>query len=564
MVSVFNVNLALAATSDEVVAKQKKESEADKKIESDVAAKVISFSNEIKECDTRSLTDSVVNGSTIKVASERLLNRCLTEKLTLIENYMRNNCKGEKAIACEPLSGMRDIIRAELGQPVSPSDLRKKETCDSMYESQADDFKECSKIDHKTAAGCYKADSGGEGFMDSEGMAMATPMLGMISGANTLLGVYQAMNDRPQCYLTTSDFRAKEEKLDDQKKALEEKIRENIEKAEDAQKDYAAKLKEWTVDEGKIADQLEAIPGKIEEEGRKLDNEKVKLKMQADSKYNSVLDKMNELRSKFNDMVDAKSVALAENSAFTIHDRCVAEAEGGGQVAAANKQNGNNNQMPSTVVQGSFSAAFAKGKLVSGALQKRYDTCIKRESVKQKTLESKVARDLNAIRAQLTSYENVLGQINQEKALAEQEINYQVGKLAQDGDKETKKLAREYQRIQLDKTNEQALLKTQLERLQTENKKSEEQLSILAMKLSQYQGRKPPRNGDKSMAEIMDQCGADFERIINGFHDLCCKDDFNYTGPGKHVCKQAYKDYTVDPPKREKKKPKASSGGKVD
>lgn len=517
--------------------------------------------NEIRE-KTSSECDKIYNPSSLASDGKTQISgsadtdarsSCRLRMAQKLGDFIDERCEKANFLECNAIEAYRDLLNKQGGMPENVAEERLKDECDSVYQAETEKFRDCAKVDWKTASGCYKADSGegSGGFMESDGMAMATPMLGMISGANTMLGVYQAMTDRPACYLNTSDFLAREDKLDDQKKDFEEKMRANTEKAEEAQTDYARKLKEWTSEEGKIADALEEIPGKKEEEGRKLDNEKVKLKMQADSKYSAVLDAMNELRAKYNDMVDAKSVALAENSAFTIHDRCVQESVASSNAAQAAKQGSNSrNAAPPSVVQGSLDSLFLVGSVNVKDSRQRYDSCIAREKTKQRTLESKVGRDLSAIKAKLLSYDKALGQIEQEKMLAEQEISYQIGKLAQDADKQTRNLARQYQQIQQDKTNEQALLKQQLERLQKENKQYQEQLTILSMKLSQFQGKKPPRNGEKSVAEMMDQCGADFQKMLHSFQEMCCTR--NYRGAGKAICKQTYKNYTIDPPKREK------------
>ncbi len=113
---------------------------------------------------------------------------------------------------------------------------------------------------------------------------------------------------------------------------------------------------------------------------------------------------------------------------------------------------------------------------------------------------------------------------------------------------EAKKKAAEYQRIQKDKSNEQNLLRQKLERLSAENKKHSQDLAILAMKLSAYSGKKPPKStNDKSMAEMMDQCGANFISMISAFKRQCCNG--RYTGAGVSVCKMSYKDFEADVPK---------------
>lgn len=527
----------------------------------------------IDECNERA---KLPGGNGVPVGiNDKGLKACVDGAL---EKLKRFECDNDKlAFKCE--EEKNDFIRRmQVNYEISenPNDTKLKERCDNAYASIEDDVKECSKLNMKTARSCFKSASTEDSFMQGETMQMATPFLSMVSGADTLMGMYSAMNDNPSCRLSKEDFRANEEKLDTQKKELEDKIKDNMKDAEEAQSSYSEKLKDWAEQEGKIADRLEAIPGEKEDNTDKLNSEKVKVKMQADAKYNAVVEQMGELRRKYNDMIDAKSVALADNSDFAIHDRCALAATTGGD---PNKQKNTATAIPTQAVQNSFSGAFAQGKILTTNIQKRYDSCINSENKKQKRIENTFAREMSAIKSKLQSYDAILGQINEEKRLAEQEIIKQIAKLAVNADKEIRALAREYQRIQADKTNEQSLLKQKLARLESENKKNQQQLAIIGMKLNHYQGKKPPKNNDeKSMEDMMDQCGENFRVKLDNFKikQQCCtvKDNMGkdkptgYSGTGSALCEKDYDDFEVDPPKKEKKrrsgsqKTKATDGGK--
>ncbi|OYZ18257.1 MAG: hypothetical protein B7Y39_13785 [Bdellovibrio sp. 28-41-41] len=430
----------------------------------------------------------------------------------------------------------------------SKTESRRKDRCESLYEDDKEIYKECAKVPAKQARSCSKTVNESGGFMQSDEMQSASSMLGMVSGADTLLGIYSAMNDRPDCTLSKDDFKENENKLEDQKKDLEEKVKVNMKDAEDAQTEYADKLKSWAEAEGKIADRLNEMPNEKEDAMHKLDNEKLKAKMQADSKYSSIVDQIAETRRKYTDMISAKAVALSENSSFAIHDRCAIVATGGDPA----KQN-NASAKPTTAVQGSFAGAFAQGKTLTSNIQKRYDNCINTETLKQKRIESTFVNELAALKSKLTSYDSVLGQINEEKRLADQEIIYQMQNIEKNATGEAKKLAAEYQRIQTDKTNEQSLLKQKLERLNSETKKYQQQIAILAMKLSMYSGKRPAKySDDKSMADMLNQCGEDFKNLLENFHDNCCKPSA-FSGTGSSVCRMSYSDYSKPaPPKVDK------------
>lgn len=470
----------------------------------------------------------------------------------------RRKLCADKGTECKSeIDQYRAETETDFGLGDSKVEARRKDRCESLYSDDQEIYKECSKVPAQQARSCAKLNSDDGGFMNSDEMQMATPMLGMVSGADTLLGIYSAMNDRPDCNLSKEDFKANEDKLDEQKKDLEQKVKDNMKDAEEAQSDYSKKLKDWADQEGKITDRLSEMPSEKEDSLHKLDNEKVKAKMQADSKYNAIVDQMGDLRRKYNDMVSAKTVAIAENSDFAIHDRCAIVATGGDpskQGAPAS-----NARQPSQAVQASFAGAFAQGKVTTVNIQKRYESCVKTESLKQKRVESTFASELSAIKAKLSSMDSALGQINEEKRLADQEIIYQMQNIEKNAANEAKKLAAEYQRIQVDKTNEQTLLKQKLERLNSETKKYQQQLAILGMKLSMYKdGKRRPAKfaDDKSMKDMLNQCGESYKNILEGFQSDCCKPSA-FSGTGSSVCRMTYRDFEKPAPsKKETKKVK--------
>lgn len=489
-------------------------------------------------------TSNSVGGGFIPV-DDRARTACIQGQ---IEEILKIDSNSECKEACQKkVQTYVDNLRAAWTIPESRSETKLKERCDAKYEQNQDDIKECKRLDMKQARSCFKSQPDEDSFMQSEAMQMAGPLMSMVNGADTLMGVYTALNDKPSCYLNKTDFAAKEDKLETQKKDIEDKLRENIEKAETAQADFAEKIKGWTKEEAEIADRLEAIPVEKEENKDKLENEKVKTKLQADSKYNAVLDQAAELRKEYNKFVDARMVALAKTSEFSIHDTC---AERSMKVDPAQQKD---QKQPSKAVQAAFSGAFAEGKILATNIQKRYDACLREERAKNTQVVNTFGRELSGIQDKLKRLETVLGQINEEKRLAEQEINKQAAKLAASADAEIRQQARRYQNIQTDKTNAQNLLRNKLEGLNTENKKHQQKLALLGLKLQSFQNKRPPKTiNDKSMAEMMDQCGAGFIAMINNYKKECCK-GVSYSGSGTSLCNTPYRSFEVAEPKKTKK-----------
>lgn len=499
----------------------------------------------IDTCITEATTSktNAVTGEDSQVTNSAKLRNCVSKVLKDVRKKRDSSSCDSKCK--EELDDFSSDALSNTEMPESRSDTNRTAMCDAMYDSESEDIKECKKLDMKTANACAKAqeDEGLE-FLEGDTMQMASPLLSSVSGADALLGMYGAMKDRPGCYLNKTDFKDEKDSLTEQKKELDEKVKENMEAAEEAQKEYSEKLKEWAEREGAILDEVKEMPAKKEDARSKLEDEKIKTKMQADSQYGKTLDDMGELRRKYNDMVSAKAVAMSENSEFMIHDRCALIATGGDPA----KQQSGSKQAPSAV-QSSFAGAFAQGKVISGNIQKRYDSCVKTEALKLKRIEGTFVNELAAIKAKLTSLDTALGQINDSKRLAEESINKEMQRLERDTANQANKLAAEYQRIQADKKNEQTLLKQKLERIATDTKKQQQELAILSMKLSAYSGKRPPKTGnnDKSMAEMMDQCGANFISMISAFKRQCCNGKYN--GVGVSVCKMSYKDFEAELPK---------------
>ncbi len=485
-----------------------------------------------------------------EVSNEREIKACQSTLARSINAYYSSKCKISSSgkIKDDAFRNDCSALRISLAEVRHSADIPDfagddlKEKCDNIFTEEKDNINECKKLDMKQANACAKSAQDDGGIMQNDTMQMATPLLSMVSGADTLYGLYTAMNDKPACRLSKADFTAEKDKLETQKKDLEDKIKENMKDSETAQSEYATKLKEWAEQEGKIADRLEAIPAEKEDSKDKLDGEKVKTKMQADSKYNAVVDQMGEMRRKYNELVDARSVAMAKSSEFAFHDFCSEVAVGNDPT----KQKPSN--QPSHTVQAQFGGAFAQGKTLATNIQKRYDACMNEKRASNRQVTNSFANELSAIKAKLQSYEGVLGQINEEKRLAEQEINKQIAKLAVSADAEIKKLARDYQKIQADKSNEQALLKQKLNRLATENKKSQQQLAIMGMRLQAFAGKRPPKTtDDKSMDDMLTQCGPDFLSRFGDFKNTCCASG-SYKGSGASACKTGIADFTATLP----------------
>lgn len=420
------------------------------------------------------------------------------------------------------------------------SEARRKEDCDSFYDESQEDFKECNKIPIKAARSCSKFLEDEGGFLQSSEMQMAAPFMGMVNGADTLVGIYSAMSDKPQCYLSKEDYKQKEDSMDSERKDLEEKIKKNMEDVETAQREYADKLKEWADAEQKIADRLLEIPKEVKNAKYEIDKKKVEVKLQADSKYAAMLDQIEEGRRKYNDMVLAKSVALAEMSDFILHDKCAQTAVG---VNPAQTNAANPPKTPPTAVQNSFAGAFAQGKSLSKDIQRKYNACMNIEKAKAKRTQAAILSEISNMRSKLQTYENVLGQINQDKIRADEDLVHQITQIDENANAEAQKLRGEYLKIQSEKVTEQKLMSDKVNRLTADSKKLSQQLAVISMKLQQYKNSRPPTiKDDRSLDSLMSQCGPEYEQSLDSFKSQCCSKGFSIKG--SQVCKFEYRDYT--------------------
>lgn len=537
----------------------------------------LSFGNQVKAADTISelkkaeeycvnvkanKPTTTTNASGKDVTSfnmvQEILRSCINDLIDKAESQRdKDSCKAQ---CKKDYNKFINRARANYSIVEDRDESDREKQCDNIYSGNEDDIKECSKQDKKRLATCFKAQPKEGSFMESETMQMATPFLGMVNGADTMMGIYTAMTDAPGCRLSKEDFNSSEEKLQDQKKDIDEKIKQNIKDAEDAQKDYVKQMEEFTAKEGEIADFLSALPGQTEEAQDKLSSEKVKAKMEADSRYLAIVDQISDLRKKYNELVDAKMVALAENSDFAIHDECA-------EVAVGNdpkKQNSASKQT-SGAVQATFAGAFAQGKALTGNVQKRYDNCVNVKRVQQKRMENSFKAEMISMKNKIQRAEGDLGKINEAKIRADEAINKEMIRVNEKADLAAKSKIAEYQRIQTQKATAQAQLKSVLARLESENKKSSQEMAILGMKLSTYQRNRPPSNKDgKSVADLMDQCGEPYRKILEGFKETCCDKGATYKGTGAKVCSIEYNDFTGEGKTATPKKNGTSSGKNAD
>lgn len=511
------------------------------------AGSIDGYESQINQCaqDNQS-SSSFQNGMGTSVNKDPALKACINKVIRQIQlDKKTNGCDkladadSAKREKCSDLEQVLQNAYSTAGFDPSSIDVGGLgKQCQSEYDENSDLIKQCKSMDVAQAQKCLEPSSTEMDFMNTDQAASMGPLVGMVSGADTLLGVYTAMNDRPGCYLSKSDFRDNEKSLTDQKKEIEDAVKDNAEKAETAQSEFADKLKEWADQEKEISDRLADIPNEREEKLTDFDKQKADAKIQADGEKVKIVDQIAELRRKYNDMINQKAVTMAENDDFSIHDLCAAKAVGQDPTKKGQESNS-----PATMnkVNNSFSGAFMRGKVLTGNIQKRYDSCINVEKKKRTRIDAAYSADMGAIKGKIQSLESMLGQLEASAKVNEEYMNKKIEQYTKSLDAEVKKLALKYQQIQKDKATQQGLLQQKLKRLQEDNMKKQRELMVVKMKLQHYEGKKPPKNSDKAMLEMADECGASYTDFVEFFKKNCC-DNRAYQGGGQFLCKYDLKD----------------------
>ncbi|MCB0370140.1 MAG: hypothetical protein KDD45_12130, partial [Bdellovibrionales bacterium] len=242
-----------------------------------------------------------------------------------IQSILRaKKCKPSTAISdTDECESLKDAIEGETRDDKKNKLI--KDTCDNYYEEYKDTFRDCRSAYENMSEKCNMNDD--DELIDNDTLNKASPFIRMIGGADVMLETYTAMNDKPGCYMSRSEFTDEKRDLNDEVKELEQKIKENTDDAQKAQEDFADKLKEWADQEKEISDRLTEIPLEKDKNLNKLNKEKLNAKTEAEAKYNAIVDQLLELKSKYNDLVAAQAVALEDSSEFAMHDKCLQSVE---------------------------------------------------------------------------------------------------------------------------------------------------------------------------------------------------------------------------------------------
>lgn len=456
----------------------------------------------------------------------------------------KNQCLGKKKESSETCSTLLDDLNQKkkalefnFGQKLDDSSDNK--VCDDKYDDYNTNYKDCRPAYEKMSDKCNG--KGDAEIVDSDTMNMVSPLLSGVKGADTMLEVYSAMNDKPGCYLSKSDFMEQKGSLKDEVNNLEEQLRKNRDEGQDAQEKFADKLKDWAEEEKNIVDRLQEIPLEKERKLDELDQKKIKAKMEAQSKYNAINDEILKTKRAYNELVDSQTVAMVDTSEFALHDKCL------NSLSEADSKKNKNSAAAAPSVSKSFSGAFLLGKNASDYKQKAYDLCMKRERKNAVRISRQIINELNSMKQKLATYDRVLGQIDDELKLLDADVTKQIARLEQSQNKEIQSLSLKYQQIQKDKTNQQNLLMQKLKSLDDDTKNIDKKISIAKLKLQHFTNKTAPTDSDKSVTKQIEAC-EDFPDFKDSFYDKCCNND--YQGSGAKLCKSFEK--TARKGKREK------------
>lgn len=447
------------------------------------------------------------------------------------EKIYKEECQGSKKSSTDRCQKLNDDVK-EAKRDYEQSTGKKLDdnfdvkVCDDKYDDYNENYKECRPAYEKMSDKCNG--KGDAEIVDSDTLNMVSPLLSGVKGADTMLEVYSAMNDKPGCYLSKSDFMEQKGSLKDEVNNLEEKLKKNRDDGQEAQEKFADKLKDWAEEEKRIVDRLQEIPLEKENKLDELDKKKIKAKMEAQSKYNAIYDEILKTKRAYNELVDSQTVAMVDTSEFALHDKCL------NSLAEADGKKNKNNVTAVPAVSKSFSGAFLLGKNADVYKQKAYDLCMTRERKNAVRISRQIINELNSMKQKLVTYDRVLGQIDDELKLLDADVTKQIARQEQSLNKEIQSLSIKYQQIQTDKTNQQNLLNQKLKSLDDDTKNIEKKISIAKLKLQHFTNKTAPTDSDKSVTKQIEAC-EDFPDFKDSFYNKCCNND--YQGSGAKLCK---------------------------
>lgn len=428
----------------------------------------------------------------------------------------KNNQKQEKCLdELNEIDNLETSFNNKWTLPDSPKEKR----CDQQYDTYNDEYKECRSSYERMKDKCTsKSDLG---LIDNDTLQATAPLMSMVSGADAILDIYGAMSENPQCTLSREDFKQERDSIKDDIKDIENQISDKTKEMQEAQEKYTEKLNDWADREREILDELNKIPIEKEKNRRKLDDQKVKMKIEAESKYVSVTEQINTLTAEYSSIIQDQKAAVYQSSDFAMYDTCNMEyekrAKAAGTVPTAN----------------GLSGAYYSGNLKKTDKVNYMANCLKVQRQNAKRVETAFVNKLNAIKNKIESMDRMRGQIEEERKLADKAIADEMKDLEYDAESKATSLRNEYQGIQQKKQQEQALLNQKLQTLSNEISSLKRKASVLSMRMQHYSTKTLPKSSDKSVEALISDCEG-FDSFKNTFTSMCCSGE--YQGKGKSLC----------------------------
>lgn len=444
----------------------------------------------------------------LKVINEakELLRQCLK----------KNSQKQEKCLdELNAVDTLETSFNSKWTLPDSPKDKR----CDQQYDTYIEEYKECRPSYERMRDKCTsKSDLG---LIDNDTLQATAPLMSMVSGADAILDIYGAMSESPQCTMSREDFKQERDSIKEDVKDIENQISDKTRDMQDAQEKYTEKLNDWADREREILDELNKIPIEKEKNRRRLDDQKVKMKIEAESKYVSVTEQINTLTAEYSSIIQDQKAAIYQSSDFAMFDTCNTEydkrAKAAGTIPTAN----------------GLSGAYYSGNLKKTDKVNYMANCLKVQRQNAKRVETAFVNKLNAIKNKIESLDRMRGQIEEERKLADKAIADEMKDLEYDAESKATSLRNEYQAIQQKKLQEQALVNQKLQTLSNEISALKRKASVLSMRMQHYSTKTLPKSSDKSVETLISDCEG-FDSFKNTFTSMCCNGE--YQGKGKSLC----------------------------
>lgn len=428
---------------------------------------------------------------------------------------IHKNDAGKCSEKLEELDNAQGALSDLGGTTESPAEKR----CDQQYETYNDEYKECRSSYERMKDKCTsKSDLG---IIDNDTLQATAPLMSMVSGADAILDIYGAMSENPHCTLNREDFKQERDSIKEDVKDIENQISDKTKEMQEAQEKYTEKLNDWADREREILDELNKIPIEKEKNRRKLDDQKVKMKIEAESKYVSVTEQINTLTAEYSSIIQDQKAAVYQSSDFAMYDTCNMEyekrAKAAGTVPTAN----------------GLSGAYYSGNLKKSDKVNYMANCLKVQRQNAKRVETAFVNKLNAIKNKIESLDRMRGQIEEERKLADKAIADEMKDLEYDAESKATSLRNEYQGIQQKKLQEQALVNQKLQTLSNEISGLKRKASVLSMRMQHYSTKTLPKSSDKSVETLISDCEG-FDSFKNTFTSMCCNGE--YQGKGKSLC----------------------------